>query len=102
MKWQINHGSAYEIIHNTLGFRKVCARWISKQLTMLHKHAWTSANKIWISMIKKMTPSWSESSLVTKHGSTITSQSVNGKLWNGNTHNRPSGKSSKANHQQEN
>ena len=34
---QISHGSAYEIIHNRLGFHKVCARWIPKQLTMLHK-----------------------------------------------------------------
>jgi len=34
---QISHGSSYEIIHNRLGFHKVCARWISKQLTMLHK-----------------------------------------------------------------
>ena len=58
----------------------------------INKHTWTSANKIWISMIKKVTPSWSESSLVTKHGFTITSRSVNGRLWNGNLHNRPSGK----------
>jgi hypothetical protein len=34
---QINHGSAYEIIHNRYGFLKVCARCVSKQLTMLHK-----------------------------------------------------------------
>jgi len=34
---QISHGSAYEIIHNTLDFHKVCAKWIPKQLTMLHK-----------------------------------------------------------------
>jgi len=34
---QISHGSAYEMIQNRLGFRNVCARWISKQLTMLHK-----------------------------------------------------------------
>lgn len=34
---QISHGSAYEIIHNRLGFRKVCARWVPKQLTQLHK-----------------------------------------------------------------
>jgi len=57
-----------------------------------NKRPQTSANKIWIAMIKKVTPSWTESSLVTKHGSTITSQSVNGRLWNGNIHNRPSGK----------
>jgi len=34
---QISHGSAYEFIHDILGFHKVCARWIPKQLTMLHK-----------------------------------------------------------------
>ena len=67
-----------------------------------NKCAYTSANKIWITMIKTVMPSWKESSLVMKHGPTITSQSVNGKLWNGNFHNCPSGKSSKANHLQEN
>ena len=25
---QINHGSAFRIIHNELGFHKVCARWV--------------------------------------------------------------------------
>ncbi|PNF13580.1 hypothetical protein B7P43_G18274 [Cryptotermes secundus] len=34
---KISHGSAYEIIHNRLGFHKVCARWVPKQLTVLHK-----------------------------------------------------------------
>ena len=34
---QISHGSAYELIHNRLGFHKFCARWFPKQLTMLHK-----------------------------------------------------------------
>lgn len=34
---QISHGSAYEIIHNRLSFHKVCARWVPKQLTELHK-----------------------------------------------------------------
>ncbi|PNF23181.1 hypothetical protein B7P43_G02737 [Cryptotermes secundus] len=34
---QISHGSAYEIIHNRLGFHKVCARWVPKELTVLHK-----------------------------------------------------------------
>jgi hypothetical protein len=31
-----SHDSTYEIIHNRLGFHKVCARWVTKQLTMLH------------------------------------------------------------------
>ena len=34
---QISHGSAYEIIYSRLGFHKVCARWVPKQLTQLHK-----------------------------------------------------------------
>ena len=41
MKWQnilkISHGSAYDIIHNRLGFRKVCARCVPKQLTEEHR-----------------------------------------------------------------
>ena len=46
----------------------------------INERAWTSANKICIPMVKNMTPSWTESSLVTKHGSTITSRSANGQI----------------------
>ena len=31
--FEISHGSACDIIHNRLGFRKVCARWVPKELT---------------------------------------------------------------------
>jgi hypothetical protein len=52
---QISHGSAYENIHSRLGFHKVRARWVPKQLTALHKQThWTSAN-IWITMVTNMT-----------------------------------------------
>jgi hypothetical protein len=34
----ISHGSVHEIIHNHLGFHKMCARWVPKQLTEEHKH----------------------------------------------------------------
>ena len=61
----------------------------------INKRVWTPAKKIWIAM-KKVTPSYTESSLVTKQGSNITSRNVNGRVWNGNIHNRLSGKSSKA------
>ena len=36
--FEISHGSAYDIIHNRLGFRKVCARWVPKQLTEEQKN----------------------------------------------------------------
>ena len=35
---KISHGSAYEIIHNRLGFHKVYAIWVKKQLTEEHRH----------------------------------------------------------------
>ena len=34
---QISHGSANELMHNKLGFYKVCARWVPKQLIDVHK-----------------------------------------------------------------
>jgi len=33
---QISHGSAYQIIHE-LGFHKICARWVPRELTAQHK-----------------------------------------------------------------
>lgn len=30
---QISHGSAYQMIHDELGFHKVCARWVPRELT---------------------------------------------------------------------
>ena len=36
--FEISHGSAYDIIHNRLGFRKVCAGWVPKQLTEEQKN----------------------------------------------------------------
>jgi len=35
---QISHGSAYQIIHDELGFHKICARWVPRKLTAEHKH----------------------------------------------------------------
>ncbi|KAG9462962.1 hypothetical protein GDO78_022737 [Eleutherodactylus coqui] len=29
---QISHGSAYTIIHDRLGFRNICAKWVPKQV----------------------------------------------------------------------
>jgi len=34
---QISHDSAYQIIHDELGFHKLCARWVPRQLTAEHK-----------------------------------------------------------------
>jgi len=36
--FEISHGSAYDIIHNRLGFCKVCARWVPKELTEEQKN----------------------------------------------------------------
>ena len=34
---QISNGSAYQIIHEKLGFHKVCARWVPRELIAEHK-----------------------------------------------------------------
>ena len=34
---QISHGSAYQMIHDELGFHKICARWVPRELTAEHK-----------------------------------------------------------------
>ena len=33
----ISYGSAYAILHDDLGYRKVCAWWFPKDLTVVHK-----------------------------------------------------------------
>ena len=33
----ISYGSAYTILHDDLGYWKVCTRWIPKELTVVHK-----------------------------------------------------------------
>ena len=34
---QISHGSAYQLMHDKLGFHKVYAKWVTKQLAEVHK-----------------------------------------------------------------
>jgi len=36
----MSRGSAYNIVHNDLGYRKVCSRWVPWQLSDDHKRAW--------------------------------------------------------------
>ena len=33
----ISYGCAYAILHDDLGYRKVCAKWVPKELTVVHK-----------------------------------------------------------------
>jgi len=33
----ISYGSAYAILHDNLGYRKVCTWWVPKELTVVHK-----------------------------------------------------------------
>jgi len=39
VEFNMSHGSAYDIVHDDLGYRKVCSRWVPKQLSDDHKHA---------------------------------------------------------------
>ena len=35
-----SHGCAYNIVHNDLGCMKVCSRWVPRQFSDDHEHAW--------------------------------------------------------------
>jgi len=48
------------------------------------RSVWISANGFWIVMVLKVTIFWKELSQEMKYGSTITSQRVNARVWNGN------------------
>jgi len=99
---QISHGSVYEIIHNRLGFHKFvqdgsqnnsqCCT--NKRVGHLQQHLdrYDKEGVAFLDRIITGDEIWP----------TITSRSVNGGVWNGNIQNRLSGKSSKANRQQEN
>jgi hypothetical protein len=39
VKLNMSHGYAYNIIHDDLGYRKVCSRWVPRQLSDDHKSA---------------------------------------------------------------
>ena len=38
--FNMSHGSAYNIVHNDLRYRKVCSRWVPRQLSDDHKCTW--------------------------------------------------------------
>ena len=39
VEFNMSHGSAYDIVHDGLGYRKVCCRWVPRQLSDDHKRA---------------------------------------------------------------
>jgi transposase len=39
LAFNMSHGSAYSIAHNDLGYRRVCSRWVPRQLSHDHKRA---------------------------------------------------------------
>jgi len=38
-EFNMSHGSVHSIVHNDLGYRKVCSRWVPRQLSDYHKRA---------------------------------------------------------------
>ena len=40
IEFSMSHGSVYSIVHDDLGYRKVCGRWVPRQMSNDHKRAW--------------------------------------------------------------
>ena len=55
VQFNMSHGSAYNIVHDDLGYRKVRSRWVPRQLSGDHKRArQTFVRSIWTVMFVKM------------------------------------------------
>jgi hypothetical protein len=81
----ISHGYFHGIIHKGLGFHSVSARWVSKQLTEQQKRTVLhSAEVYWITFTTNWRLSETYLSVWTIRDSTITSQRVKTRMWNGN------------------
>ena len=101
--FQIKHGSAYEMMHKKLGFHKVCARWVPKQLAEMHKqtrvdiclkHLDRYGNELDIILDRIIA---GDETWLHHYEPQSKRQSMDG-----NIHNRPARKSSKPKHPQEN
>jgi transposase len=52
LAFNMSHSSAYNIGHNNLGYRKVCSRWVPRQLSDDHKlHGRRFVRSIWTVML---------------------------------------------------
>ena len=92
---QISHCAAYAIIHNRLAFHKSVHDGSQRESQNWTKwNVRTAANGFWITVVLKVTTSWKGSSREIKHGSTVTNQRLNAKVWNGNIPTCPPSKSS--------
>ena len=92
---QISHGAAYEIIHNRLAFHKSVHDGSQRESQIwTERNVLTSANGFWITVVLEVTNSRKGSSREMKHGSTVTNQRLNARVWNRNIPICPPSKSS--------
>ena len=78
---QIIHGSAYQTMHKKLGFHKVCARWVPKQLTEVHKQTRVDICQKHLDRCGNKRDIFLDSIItVMKHGSSSTRWRVNGRI----------------------
>ena len=81
-KLDVSIGSAHSIVAS-LGYSKVCARWVPRQLTEDHKlKEFAAALSFWNTTME-IPPFWKESLLEMKHKYTILNLNLKGDQWNG-------------------
>ena len=76
----ISFGSAFNIIHECLGYRKVSCQWVPKQLDDVMKGKRIICND----MLRRVTVSSIALLLAMKHGYCITCRIENSRVWCGN------------------
>ena len=82
----VSVGSAYSLIHDSLIFSKVCARWVPKVLTEEHKRKCLDVCSRPLARYHEERDNFLQQSLGMKHGFTITSLKASGRVCNGSIH----------------
>ena len=84
--FNMSHGSAYNIVHNHLGYRKVCSRWVPKSCPMITSvHGRRFVRNIWTVMFVKVMLFSIELWQETSPGCTIMNQRVRDNRCSGST-----------------
>ena len=95
-QFNLSHGTIWDIVHECLGYRKVCSRWVPRQLRRgPRKTIWMHPSLISSALMIMVRISWSKSLLGMKLGCTSTFLRQKRNPWHGNIHGLPPSKNSR-------
>jgi len=82
----VSVGSANSLIHDSLMFSKVCARWVPKELTEERKRKRLDVCSRHLARYREERDNFLQQALGMKHGFTVMSWKASGRVCNGSIH----------------